>query len=1321
MPTGSLPLAATRTGSATSDHGYANSGVHIGDVNLATGAPVRTRYREQVRRIAPPELIGREDELAELAAFCTASGGSGSYAWWRAEAWAGKSALMSWFVLHPPPGVRMVSFFITARLAGQSDRVAFCDNIIEQLATLLDQPIPPFLTDSTRDAHVLGMLADAAQACQARGEQLVLLTDGLDEDRGTTAGPDAHSIAALLPMDPPAGMRVIVTGRPNPPIPTDVPDHHPLRNPTIVRPLTISAAARVLRADMERDLKRLMTGSPIEQDLLGVLTAAGGGLSAADLAACTGWSAWQVEENLGTVTGRVFTRRNARWQPETGPEVYLLGHDELHTTAVRFLGSERLEGYRQRLHRWADRYRTLGWPKGTSEYLLRGYFRLLNVTSDLPRMLTCATDLARHDRMLDLSGGDTAALGEITEAQDSILSQDEPDLAAMARLAIHRDHLVDRNTRIPHELPAVWAMLGNTTRAETLAYSLTDRNKLFDRRGWALAALAKVLAEAGDLDRAESFAQSITDRDRQVEIFGALAKAAAAAGDLDRARRLATNIESIVEWTSQPFRKSEVLALLVEVTAAAGDLNRARSLATDAERLACTDTGDFYGVRDSFQQSDALIALASSLAAIGDFRHAETVARSVPEPDRRVHALAELAKETARTGHATHADALVSDAEAIADSIGDRRTRTWGLAELTKAAAAMGDAVRARRLATRAQASATEIDEQFLEASVVEAIAAAGDIDRAEMMAQSVLSPTDDVLGRLARMVAEAGDFDRAEALVQSILGPARKCDALVAVAKAAIIAGDSRRAQTLATDAETLAFSSVDPTREGQELAALVSALATAGDFDQAEALARSISDDDQKTEAAVALVASVAGAGDLDRAEAMARSIPRQVSQYRVLTVLAKKAAVVDLDRAEALGRSLDGLDWRCEVLAELAKAAAIAGASDRVHALASETETLARRIINSDRQRGIWVTLVEALAATGDLDQAEAMARSVPKPIGDAEEALANVFDKYVRPSETKATGWAHTFATPVEASDGPVNPHWHHATLTAAAKAAAAAGDPARAHRLAMDAKASARSISVPSWQSRALADLIQVMVATGDVDQARTLALDAESLARSYLNGDRHCHSAALLIRAVAASGNLDQAESLAYSIPKSDQLGQALAAMVEAVAATGDLHRARTLAADAESATRSITSPDQRSYTLATLAQALAAIGDLDRARSLTKAAEALARSINDRAMQAEPLMLLAKVAVHVSDLDLAENVAQSIADPDQQCKVLTSLALDTELGRTGRPIAWILRVHHWTAALDALAVIQPAILAVIVRELSTLTHHRRRIVDTQR
>ena len=83
--------------------------------------------------IAPDELIGRDGELAEWAEFCA---GPEAYAWWQAGPWAGKTALASWFVTHPPAGVDVVSFFITGRLAGQADSDAFLDAMIEQLNAL---------------------------------------------------------------------------------------------------------------------------------------------------------------------------------------------------------------------------------------------------------------------------------------------------------------------------------------------------------------------------------------------------------------------------------------------------------------------------------------------------------------------------------------------------------------------------------------------------------------------------------------------------------------------------------------------------------------------------------------------------------------------------------------------------------------------------------------------------------------------------------------------------------------------------------------------------------------------------------------------------------------------------------------------------------------------------------------------------------------------------------------------------------------------------------------------------------------------------------
>lgn len=229
-----------------------------GDVNLSAGAPVRTRYLQQVLRVAPSGLYDREDELTALERFCTDPATAGRYWWWRAKAWSGKSALLSWFVLHPPAGVRIVSFFITSQLAGQDSRGAFMDNMLEQLVALLDQRLPPFLVEATREAHLMGLLAEAASLCRDRGEHFVLVIDGLDKDHGVQIGAKWHSIAGLLPGTLPTGMRAIVASRPEVPLPSDVALIHPLRDPSIQHVLEPSRHASEARtAEVYRDLASL--------------------------------------------------------------------------------------------------------------------------------------------------------------------------------------------------------------------------------------------------------------------------------------------------------------------------------------------------------------------------------------------------------------------------------------------------------------------------------------------------------------------------------------------------------------------------------------------------------------------------------------------------------------------------------------------------------------------------------------------------------------------------------------------------------------------------------------------------------------------------------------------------------------------------------------------------------------------------------------------------------------------------------------------------------------------------------------------------------
>ena len=411
----------------------------------------------------------------------------------------------------------------------------------------------PLAGDATGDGRFLALLEDAARACLGRGERLVLLVDGLDEDRGVADGRLRYSIAGLLPARPPPGMRVVVAGRPNPPVPADVLDDHPLRDPGVVRVLTLSRHAAMVRADAERDLRRLIAGSPAEQDLLGLITAAGGGLSGADLAELTGLDRWQVDEHLHTVTGRTFAPRAGRWLPDT--DGYVLGHEELQADAVRMLGPARLAGYRDRLHAWADGYRDRHWPDGTPEYLLRGWFRLLHVTADVPRLLACATDPDRHHRLLDISGGDTAALAEITAVQSLLAERHPPDLAALARLAVHRSMLTARSSGFPVNLPTLWAEVGKPIRADAVARTIAD--PFWPMLG--LPATVAAIGRAGRLDLAEALARSVEEPYRS-QALAVVVTTVVETGDVDLAEALAWVVPSRTGgrrplpswWTSWP-------------------------------------------------------------------------------------------------------------------------------------------------------------------------------------------------------------------------------------------------------------------------------------------------------------------------------------------------------------------------------------------------------------------------------------------------------------------------------------------------------------------------------------------------------------------------------------------------------------------------------------------------------------------------------------------------------------------------------------------------------------------------------------------------
>lgn len=1001
-------------------------------------AGIRSAYREQVRRIAPPALIGRDAELAELAQFCIEPG-VGPYVWWQADAWAGKSALLSTFVLHPPQkvveaSVRIMPFFITARLAAQDSRDAFILVLLEHLAELLGEP-PPVPSEATKEPFLLDMMSRAAAVCAEDGGRLVLVVDGLDEDRGVTAGPDAHSIAALLPADPPHGMRVLVAGRPNPPIPDDVPDWHPLRDVRIVRPLPPSPYARDVRRLSSHELRRLLHGPTASQDVLGMLTSARGGLSVHDLEELTGIPLWEIEHILHATAGRTFTRRASQWAPGVSPEIYLLGHEELQAAATIYLGNERMATYRDRLHSWADAWHNRGWPPETPEYLLGGYYRLLEAYSDLPRMIKYATDLARHDRMLQVTGGDTAAVAEIRTALDRLASQDAPDPGVALILACHRDQLAIRNAHIPVELPAVWVILGNPVRAEALAISIADTGG----RARALAEVATALAAVGELEQAtalagqaEAIARSVSGPGMRAEIMTSIAGALAATGRRERAIELAHSLRD-------PVLETWVLVAIAIALAATGDYEQAAVLADQAVKQTTTPTEQaLAAVRSRNGHPPSLILVAKALAVSGRREQAISVAHSIDDASAQAKALAEVAVALWAAGEYESAAALAAEAKSAADLADRRHTE------------------RDRRL--RLQGIST-----------IETVAVV------------------DVAGALAI----TGRYEDAEVAVRSAPNPSRRAQGLAGLAGALAAIGHLEQAVNIARRAEEAARAAADPSMQPWVLKNMAEALVATGQYESAQEVARSIPDVGLRVEILAGTVGGLVRANRFEEAAKTTRAItiPYWQAKAKAGTVGAL-ALIGKYEQAEVTAQLIVPSYWRVKGLAEVAKALAEAKRYEQAASLAKWAEVATRSIGDPRLRPQALAEVAGALAAAGEYQQAsqlarqaEAIARSTGDPYCRAE-ALANVAGVLA------SNGWFDQAKTVASAI---ANKIVRVRAITEAAGALSTAGRHEQAIDLAEHAEAIARSSAGMSGQAEAMAFAAEAMAKAGRVEAASRLA------------------------------------------------------------------------------------------------------------------------------------------------------------------------------------------------------------------------------------
>ncbi|MFI9511200.1 caspase family protein [Nocardia sp. NPDC052566] len=1062
-------------------------------------------YFAQVRDIAPPPpngLVDRDAEMTELRAFCD---GDEPYLWWRAGPWAGKTALMSWFALHPPEHVRVVSFFITSRLASQSDHVAFTNAALEQLCELLpSERATVAAAVGNRDALRRHLLDLAAQRAVESGCRILLLVDGLDEDQGKP------SIASLLPNNPGPGLRVVVASRPNPPIPLDVPPKHPLRT-CRRRELARSEWADGMRDSARMELSLLLNGEARARDVLGLVTAAGG-LTDPELAELTRLAPFEIENILGRVTGRTFRTRLSEFVPD---KINLLAHETLQAEAERAMGNALLGRYRDEIHAWAERYRDAGWPEQTPTYLLARYFSKLKAQDDLPRMTELALDETRHDRMLHLTGGDIGARTEIAAVADRLREQPDPDLLTMCKLAMRRSRLTLRSANIPAGLPIAFARLGEHDRARSLANSIPDP----EQRTASYIGLISVPRNAidGDRDRllAESLVRDIADPDTREELLTDLVAALLSVGDLDRAEYLAPDIHST-------YRALRYLTDLVSARLAAGRRDAARSAFDDAailaEQLVASDD----------QSTWALGWVAVAAAEIGEFDRADELTRRIASTATQAEVRATLCRILAHAGQADRAAEIADEVE-HSEAVDHIYANPYITTTIVPKLVAAGFAPTARRIFVRARSQLAVPVPRRAGATALELI--------------------NGLIG--------LGELDRAEAAARESDQPPLRVIALTGLVQALITAGRTDDARRIADEVETFAYQLPDALHQSHAFAAMVHALITAGKTDRAIAIASRIELPLNRAEALLALAIAEHGNPELahqhaQRAQTLIMSLPEskpggvpedglmhywRAPHHMVARLVQTFARIGDIDHAIELADAVSAAEterfidvaasdaddiaaWaaallavgrteqavrvvelihtmglRMRVLAELAEPMAEAGAADVVRQLLDQVAFLPapERMDRTDTE--VWnvagTYLAIASARLGDTDLAQQRAQRLDAAL-DRSVAYTELVPALIESGDLERAA---------EVADAtPAVPLRVHCLATVIPAIAERTGFE-QANSLLEKAERIADAIEYQPERDEALGHLVHAVVAMGDTARAEALARRIDGLGR----------------------------------------------------------------------------------------------------------------------------------------------------------------------------------------------------------------------------
>ncbi|MFI7067098.1 sigma-70 family RNA polymerase sigma factor [Kribbella sp. NPDC050124] len=550
----------------------------------SNGAPGRrgksVDHSLEVARLIPPRpSVGADFAFEALVAFClTPTERKVQYLWIQGRAFSGKSALLSHFVVHPPAAVSVVSYF-----AGVHSRGHMLPALIQQLCVLLDRPVPEDRGTANAAAQLTVLLNIAASYCQSRGRRLVLVIDGLDE-LGQLADEYARDLAAVLPVDPPDGLRIVVSSRIGKPLPSVLQEDHPLRDADspAVQLLSLEPGAK------EHHSRDAELSRQVRSEI------AAGDLDRAEQTARSLGEPFRGDALVRVVAGLVDAGRI----------------DRAASVGDSLLGPARDEAMVAVVGAWAD----------------------CGAVSRAELLARSLADPFRSDALIRVVAGWLSA-GDLDRAEELIGRLDEPYrsdamvlvVSALARIrqAARAESAASSLPRPAHDEAMVavvgaWADNGDLLHAEAIARRL---EKPFG--SVALVRVVGALTAAGDLHRGEQIAAAL-DEPFRAEALVHVVTALAGTGHVERA-------ESIARSLPGPSR-DEALVAIISALAEAGDVYRAEALCRDLRPPA---------------RDQALVLVVTAMADAGLMVLAEQVVSSIADPARREQATAVITAQGA--------------------------------------------------------------------------------------------------------------------------------------------------------------------------------------------------------------------------------------------------------------------------------------------------------------------------------------------------------------------------------------------------------------------------------------------------------------------------------------------------------------------------------------------------------------------------------------------------------------------------------------------------------------------------------------------------